>query len=213
MAENSEIELHEDTQFLDKMLLLYDFGLQQIMTRVNILRQELSVSENCNPIEHVKTRLKNKKSILDKCERKGVEVSQESIRKNIQDIAGIRIICSFRGDIYRVAAMLMQQPDIEVVSYKDYIENPKPNGYQSLHMVLEVPIFLTDRIDKVMVEVQVRTVAMDFWASLEHKIYYKQKLGQVPQYINDALKETADTVSKLDEEMEKINTEMKKLKN
>lgn len=211
MVDNNEIELQEEGQFLDKLLLLYDFGLQQMSTRVNILRQELSHSQDCNPIEHVKTRLKNKSSIVDKCKRKGVELSQESVRKNIQDIAGIRIICSFRGDIYRVAAMLMQQPDIEVVSYKDYIETPKPNGYQSLHLVLEVPISLTDRIERVLVEVQVRTVAMDFWASLEHKIYYKKKLGHVPEYITDALKETADTVSKLDEGMERINMEMKKL--
>lgn len=206
------MDVQDEGYFLDKILMLYDFGLQQISTRVNILRQELGSSQNCNPIEHVKIRLKTKNSIIDKCKRKNIELSQESVRQNIQDIAGIRIICSFKGDIYRVAAMLMQQPDIEVVSYKDYIENPKPNGYQSLHLVLEVPIFLTDRIEKVFVEVQVRTVAMDFWASLEHKIYYKQKLGLVPSHITDALKETADTVARLDEDMEKIHLEMQKLK-
>lgn len=138
-------------------------------------------------------------------------MSLPSIRENIQDIAGVRITCSFTSDIYEISDMLRKQKDIRVIEVKDYIKNPKPNGYKSLHLILEVPVFMSDKIENVCVEVQIRTIAMDFWASLEHKIYYKYD-KEVPQYLLDELKEAAITVSQLDQKMENIHNEVSKIK-
>lgn len=194
-----------------RFMMYYRFGLEEINTKINILKQEFEYVHEYNPIEHVKSRLKTPESILNKLKRKNYPWSVESIRENVRDIAGIRITCSFVPDIYRVAGMLMQQQDITVVDYKDYIEEPKPNGYQSLHMILQVPVFMSDRMEKVFVEVQIRTIAMDFWASLEHKIYYKYD-REVPQQLKDDLKGAADTVAQLDRKMEQIHQEMLRLK-
>ncbi|MEN1760099.1 GTP pyrophosphokinase family protein [Anoxynatronum sibiricum] len=196
---------------LTRFMMYYRFGLEEVNTKINILKQEFEYVHDYNPIEHVKSRLKTPESIINKLQRKNYPWSVESIRENIRDIAGIRITCSFVPDIYRVAGMLMQQQDITVVDYKDYIEEPKPNGYQSLHMILQVPVFMSDRMEKVFVEVQIRTIAMDFWASLEHKIYYKYE-REVPQQLKDDLKEAADTVAQLDRKMEQIHQEMLRLK-
>ncbi|SMP58595.1 GTP pyrophosphokinase [Anoxynatronum buryatiense] len=196
---------------LTRFMMYYRFGLEEVNTKINILKQEFEYVHDYNPIEHVKSRLKTPESIINKLQRKNYPWSVESIRENIRDIAGIRITCSFVPDIYRVAGMLMQQQDITVLDYKDYIEEPKPNGYQSLHMILQVPVFMSDRMEKVFVEVQIRTIAMDFWASLEHKIYYKYE-REVPQQLKDDLKEAADTVAQLDRKMEQIHQEMLRLK-
>ena len=191
--------------------LAYKFALEEISTKVNILKEEFLLMHEYNPIEHVKTRLKSAESIIKKIQRKNIPISIESIQENIRDIAGIRIICSFVSDIYRISDMIQAHSDIEVVEIKDYIKNPKPNGYQSLHIVMKVPVFMSDRTLKVYVEMQIRTIAMDFWASLEHKIYYKYN-KQVPDHITNQLREAALTVADLDRKMEHLNKEINILK-
>ncbi len=198
---------------LNRFMMYYKFGMDELETKINILNQEFQYVHDYNPIEHVSSRLKTPESVLKKIRRKGYSIDLEVIRENIKDIAGIRINCSFVSDIYRIAAMLAQQSDMEVIEYKDYIENPKPNGYQSLHLLIQIPVFMSDRTEKVYVEVQLRTIAMDFWASLEHKIYYKHHEGLiVPQKLQDDLKEAAMAITLLDQKMEEIHKEMEQLK-
>jgi putative GTP pyrophosphokinase len=196
---------------LTRFMMSYKFGLDELNTKIDILKQEFQYIHDYNPIEHVKSRIKTPESILQKLYRKGFELSLPSIKENIQDIAGIRIICSFVSDIYRLSEMLQNQKDIKVLAVKDYIKSPKPNGYQSLHLILQVPVFMSDRAEDVCVEVQIRTIGMDFWASLEHKIYYKYD-KRVPQKLLDDLKEAANTVAQLDKKMETINCEVNNYK-
>jgi putative GTP pyrophosphokinase len=196
---------------LTRFMMIYKFALDEINTKIDILKQEFHYSYEYNPIEHVKSRLKTPESIIKKVYRKGYELSLPSIRENVKDIAGIRITCSFTSDIYEISDMLQRQKDIKLIEIKDYIKNPKPNGYKSLHLILEVPIFMSDQIENVCVEVQIRTIAMDFWASLEHKIYYKYD-KEVPQHLLDELKEAAITVSQLDKKMENIHKEVSQIK-
>lgn len=204
-------EMENLKKSLTRYMMYYKFGMEEISTKISILQQEFQYIHSYNPIEYVKSRLKSPQSIINKLHRRGYEISIDSIRQNVLDIAGIRIICSFTSDIYRVAGMLMQQKDIEVVEYKDYIEKPKPNGYQSLHMILKVPVFMSDRIEQAYVEVQIRTIAMDFWASLEHKIYYKYD-KEIPENLQKDLKDAADQISHLDNKMEQIHKDMQKLR-
>jgi putative GTP pyrophosphokinase len=191
--------------------LVYKFALEEISTKVNILKDEFRLIHDYNPIEHVNTRIKSAESLIRKIQKKNIPFSLEAIKENIRDIAGIRIICSFVSDIYRISEMIQAQSDIEVVEVKDYIKNPKPNGYQSLHIVMKIPVFMSDRVERVFVEMQIRTIAMDFWASLEHKIYYKYN-KQIPEHLTKQLKEAADTVAELDRKMEDINNEINILK-
>ena len=144
-------------------------------------------------------------------QRKGLDITLENIKEFIRDIAGIRITCSYKSDIYKISDMLQRQKDITVFEIKDYIKNPKPNGYQSLHLIIKIPIFMSDRIEDVFVEIQIRTIAMDFWASLEHKIFYKYN-KEIPQRIKDELKEAAETASHLDNKMEKLQREVRLIK-
>ena len=194
-----------------RFLMSYKFGLKEVETKINILNEEFQYIHDYNPIEHVKSRIKSPESIIEKLSRKGLEVSLPSIKENIRDIAGIRIVCSFVSDIYIISEMLQEQKDLKVIKYQDYIKNPKANGYRSLHLVLEVPVFMTDRVENVCVEVQIRTIGMDFWASLEHKIYYKYN-NNVPQNLKDELGEAAITVSELDKKMENLNKEISSIK-
>ncbi|MEH7238795.1 GTP pyrophosphokinase [Bacillus sp. JJ1562] len=194
-----------------RFMMSYKFALEEMMTKINILKQEFKYMHDYNPIEHVSSRLKSPESILNKVNRKGYDYSIESIKENIRDIAGIRITCSYISDIYKISEMLQQQKDITVIECRDYIKNPKPNGYKSLHLIVQIPIFMSDREDHVCVEIQIRTIAMDFWASLEHKIYYKYN-KEIPQHMKDELKEAAITASQLDKKMEKLQQEMNKLK-
>lgn len=196
---------------LTRFFLVYKFALQEIETKINILQEEFKLIHEYNPIEHLSSRIKSPKSILLKVKKKNLEPSIESIRENIRDIAGVRITCSFVEDIYKVSAMLQAQNDIEVVEIKDYIANPKGNGYQSLHLIIKIPIFMSDRMEKVYAEIQIRTIAMDFWASLEHKIYYKYN-KEVPEHIRSDLKEAATQVAELDRKMEQLNKEINILK-
>ncbi|MGI6332473.1 MAG: GTP pyrophosphokinase [Zhaonellaceae bacterium] len=192
-------------------MMTYKFALDELETKVEILIKEFQLLHDYNPIEHTKSRIKTPESILRKLKRKGVEVSLSSIKKHVKDIAGMRIICSFRSDIYRLSHMLQKQRDLTVLEVQDYIKNPKPNGYQSLHLLVEVPVYMSDREERVCAEIQIRTIAMDFWASLEHKIYYKYKKA-VPPYLLQELKAAADSVTALDQKMEWLHNEISNTK-
>ena len=204
-------ELQAIKSDLTRFMMPYKFALDEINTKIDILKQEFQYVHDYNPIEHVKARLKTADSILNKVKRRGYEMSIPSIRENVRDIAGLRITCSFISDIYKISDMLQNLENIELVEYKDYIRQPKPNGYKSLHIILQLPVYMSDRVEKVYVEVQIRTIAMDFWASLEHKIYYKYDKA-VPEQLMKDLKEAAETVSRLDEKMEQIHTDMLQVK-
>lgn len=197
---------------MHRLMMVYEFGMEEILTKVNILRSEFRLAHDYNPIEHVSSRLKSMRSLVKKAQRKGICLEYEAIRNSMFDIAGIRLTCSFVSDIYRVRQMLLNQPDLYLLDERDYIANPKANGYKSLHLILEVPVFLTDRVEHVPVEVQIRTIAMDFWASLEHKIYYKYE-NEVPRHLTDALKLAADVAATLDTSMERIHKEVQQLDN
>lgn len=199
-------------QEFTRFMMYYKFAMDEVKTKIDILNQEFNYIHEYNPIEHVKTRLKTPESILKKVHRKGYELSLDSIKENIHDIAGIRIICSFVSDIYKISQMLAKQEDIQVIMYKDYIKNPKPNGYRSLHLVVKVPVFMSDRVENVSVEIQIRTIAMDFWASLEHKIYYKYD-KDVPEDLIRQLKEAAEAAAELDKKMENIHKQVLEFKN
>ena len=192
-----------------KMLMTYyECAILEVKTKLDVLNKEFQANELRNPIETIKTRIKSPASIMEKLERKGFELSVQSIKDNLDDVAGIRVICSFVDDIYKVADMLTNQDDIKILSKKDYIRNPKKNGYRSLHLVVEIPIFLSNEKKPMRVEVQIRTIAMDFWASLEHKIYYKFE-GKAPDGIRDELRECAKIISFLDQKMLSINENVK----
>ena len=194
-----------------KIKLLYRSALKEIRTKLEILNDEFRLVHQYNPIEHIESRLKTDESITRKLMRKGKEITVENIQKYIDDIAGVRVICSFTPDIYRIVDMISSQDDIEVLKTKDYMLNPKVNGYRSYHLIVRVPIFLSDRVVPTKVEIQIRTVAMDFWASLEHKIYYKYE-GNTPEYIKKELKECADLVTFLDSKMLAINEEVRSIR-
>ena len=193
-----------------RFMMRYKFGIDEVMTKVSILREEFTHLHAYNPIEHVGSRLKSPESIVQKTSRRGIEPSFEAIRESITDIAGVRITCSFVSDTYRVFDLLTSQSDLRVVEVKDYIAAPKPNGYKSLHVVVEVPIFLSGGPELVLVEVQIRTIAMDFWASLEHKIYYKYR-SDVPAELLEGLRSAAITAAQLDDDMERLHFEVREL--
>lgn len=203
--------VEEKIEEINETLLLYRSAIKEVKTKLDILDDELKIRRKRNPIEYMKSRVKTPGSIMEKLRRRGFEMSIESAKKNLNDIAGIRVICSFVGDIYDIAEMLTRQDDIRLIEEKDYIKNPKPNGYRSLHLVVEVPIFFSDHEELVRVEVQIRTIAMDFWASLEHKLYYKTS-GESPAHITQDLKECADLIASTDMRMQDIQKEVEKLR-
>ncbi|PNV61921.1 GTP pyrophosphokinase [Clostridium sp. chh4-2] len=186
------------------VMFLYNSALKEINTKIEILNNEFVHIYDYNPIEHIKSRLKTPESIVQKLKRYGWDVTIDNMTDKLNDIAGIRIICSFTSDIYMIADMISRQSDVTVLFVKDYIKNPKPNGYKSYHMVVTIPIYLTDGPVETKVEIQIRTVAMDFWASLEHKIYYKFE-GNAPAYLQQELKACADMVDMLDAKMYSLN--------
>ncbi len=190
-----------------EVTLIYNAALRQMETKMEILNDEFQHVHQYNPIEHIKARIKTPESIVKKLKRNGYESTIENMVKYINDIAGIRIICSFTSDIYRIADMIREQKDIKVLAVKDYITYPKASGYKSYHMIVTVPVYLSDRIVDTKVEVQIRTVAMDFWASLEHKIHYKFE-GDAPEHIKAELIECAKLVSDLDARMLSLNEEI-----
>ncbi|KOF57711.1 GTP pyrophosphokinase [Clostridium sp. DMHC 10] len=205
-----EENIKEEMQEMQETLMVYRAAIKEVSTKLDILDYEFKVRRQRNPIEYMKSRVKLPDSIMGKLRRKGLEESIESARKNLNDIAGIRVVCSFVSDIYEIADMLKKQDDITLIKEKDYIKNPKPNGYRSLHMVLEIPIFFSDHVEPVRIEVQIRTIAMDFWASLEHKLYYKSGEGN-SIHIKNQLKECADIITETDMRMQSIQREVEKL--
>lgn len=192
-------------------LFIYKFALEEIKTKINILNEEYQYIHHHNPIDHMKSRIKSPGSIVKKLQRKGLEITIDNAIENIHDIAGVRITCSFLSDIYTVFEAICRQDDIEVLKIKDYIQNPKPNGYKSLHLIVKVPVFLSNHVQKVKVEIQIRTIAMDFWASLEHKIYYKFE-KEIPEELQLELKRAAEAAHFLDEKMKNINDEVELIK-
>ena len=186
-------------------LLVYKFALDQMDTKFSIISQEYNLIHGHNPIEHTKSRVKSFESLINKLVRKGCDITTKAAKEHINDIAGLRIVCSFLSDIYNMVEVLKEHEDIKILNMKDYIKNPKPNGYRSLHLIVEVPVYLTNRVEYAKVEIQIRTIAMDFWASLEHKIYYKLN-NEVPNQLTDELKEAADIANYLDEKMLHIRT-------
>ncbi len=198
------IRNYEDVDSWKTMMFLYQSALKEVGTKIEILNDEFHHVHKYNPIEHIKTRVKTPESIMKKLKRYGYDVTIENMVKYINDIAGVRLICSFTSDIYRLAAMIGNQSDLKVLAIKDYIKNPKESGYKSYHMIVSVPIFLSDSVVDTKVEIQIRTIAMDFWASLEHKIYYKFE-GNAPEYISKDLRECADMIAVLDEKMLSLN--------
>ncbi len=192
-----------------RMQLVYTAALKEVNTKLEILNTEFQMAHRYNPIEHITARIKSPESIAKKLRHQGRAVTIENIVRFINDVAGIRIICSFTSDIYEIADLIRKQSDVKVLKIKDYIANPKSNGYTSYHMIVTVPIFLSDMTIDTKVEIQIRTIAMDFWASLEHKMYYKFE-GNAPENIRRELKECADLVGFLDRKMLAINEEIKK---
>jgi putative GTP pyrophosphokinase len=189
-----------------RLALTYKFGIDEVMTKIAILRDEFRHMQNYNPVEHVGSRLKSFESIVAKCRRKGIPLTPEAVRAEMFDIAGVRVTCSFVSDIYRVRDMLVGQSDLTLLEERDYIAHPKGNGYKSLHLIVQVPVYLSDRVEDVIVEIQIRTIAMDFWASLEHKIYYKFS-NQVPSHLVQSLADAADAAAELDARMERLHRE------
>ena len=202
--------LNEAMRFRE-IMMMYSCAIREVRTKLEVLNDELSVRNQRNPIEMIKSRIKKPISIIEKLQRRNLPVSTESVMKNLDDVAGVRVICSFIDDIYEVVEMLARQDDVKVIAIKDYIRSPKVNGYRSYHMIIEVPVFFSDRKQFIRVEVQIRTIAMDFWASLEHKIYYKFE-GHAPAYISHDLQECSKIVSELDEKMLMLNEAILKAK-
>ncbi len=194
--------LENEDQFKE-LMAYYRCALMEVTTKFNVLQEELSLKFDRNPIESIKTRLKTPESILEKLERKGLDLTIENLERYINDVAGIRVICSFPSDLYQLADALLMQDDVILIEKKDYMLNPKPNGYRSLHLIVALPIFLHDHKKVMTVEVQFRTIAMDWWASLEHKILYKKNLPEMP-IIEESLLRCALRSYYLDLEMESI---------
>jgi putative GTP pyrophosphokinase len=189
---------------LADFMLGYKFAIDEIVTKINILREDFNNAHEYNPIEHINSRLKSPESVLEKARRKNYPMNLASIRENVLDIAGVRVVCSFISDIRKIRDMLLGQEDITLLDERDYITHRKPNGYQSLHLIVSIPVFRAGRTDRMPVEIQIRTIAMDFWASLEHKIYYKYR-GEVPPNLRSELTQAAEAATQLDEKMEALH--------
>ncbi len=199
---------YDEVEEWNNALLLYDAALKEVSTKLEILNNEFKLAHQYNPIEHITSRIKTPQSIAKKLRHNEKELTVENIVKYVNDVAGVRIICSFTSDIYRIADLFTKQSDIKVLKIKDYIMCPKSNGYTSYHMIISIPVFLSDRTVDTKVEIQIRTIAMDFWASLEHKIYYKFE-GNAPEHISKELRECSDIVAYLDQKMLSLNEEIK----
>lgn len=200
-------EIFKQIENFKELMLTYNSAIREVTTKLEILNDELSLDDGKNPIQFIKSRVKKPLSIVDKLQRLGKEINVESIMGSLNDVAGIRVIASFVDDVYKIADMLVKQDDIFLVEAKDYIKNPKPNGYRSYHLIIEVPVFFSQKKQWVRVEVQIRTVAMDFWASLEHQVKYKKELKDTKE-IERELKECADTIAATDVQMMNIRNKI-----
>ena len=201
-SERPEIILANAPKFKE-LIMQYECAIMEVSTKLNVLNNEFSHLHQRNPIETIKTRIKSTSSIIEKIHRKDLPQTWETLENRITDIAGIRVICPFPDDIYIVAKLLAEQDDIVVVEEKDYIKNPKPNGYRSLHLIIQIPIFLASGKKNMNVEVQLRTIAMDFWASLDHKMRYKKDLSNSEEIATE-LRECADIITGMDLKMQNI---------
>ncbi len=199
----SQQELFESARDFQEMMMRYECAVMEVETKIKILNEEFSMRTQRNPIESIKSRIKAPASIYEKLSRKGYEMTIDNMEQHIKDIAGVRVICSFPEDIYAVARLITEQDDIVILEIKDYIAKPKANGYRSLHLIIAVPIFLANEKRNMKVEIQFRTIAMDFWASLEHKVKYKKNVEN-PEEIAKELKECADIITSVDYKMQEI---------
>ena len=193
----------EEANKFEEAMLYNSCAIREIQTKLEILNDELSLRTKRNPIESISSRLKAPQSIIGKLRKNGYPITVESMEENLNDVAGVRVICSFIEDIYNVADMLTMQDDIKVIIRKDYIKNPKENGYRSLHLIVEVPIFLSEKSMQRRVEVQIRTMAMDFWASLEHQVKYKKGIPDACK-IGEELADCANIIAETDQKMQDI---------
>ena len=205
----SNTGLLETADDFRRLMMYYSCAIMEVETKLNVLNKEFSLQYDRNPIETIKSRLKSPASIINKLHRKGLDLDMDVIEKELTDIAGLRVICSFQEDIYKLATMLASQDDVSLMVIKDYIKNPKPNGYRSLHLIIATPIFLSEEKRYMKVEVQFRTIAMDFWASLEHKMKYKKDIKN-PEEISRRLKECAEAIKNVDDEMSAIRNLIEK---
>ena len=198
---NNILELRSDS--FRTLMAYFRCAIMEIETKFNVLNEEFSLQHDRNPIADIKSRLKSVESIEEKLTRKNIPVTCDAIEQNLNDVAGIRVICTFIDDVYMLADALLSQDDITLIQKKDYIENPKPNGYRSLHLIVEVPIFLAEEKRFMRVEIQLRTIAMDFWASLEHQLNYKKNITNA-EMIQNELKHCAEVNAELDRRMSEI---------
>lgn len=194
------------------MMMRYNCAILEVQTKLQVLNNDMSVRYSRNPIAFIKTRIKSPQSIAEKLQRRGLEISERSMLENLNDVAGVRVICSFIDDIYEIAEMLARQSDIKVLQIKDYIKNPKDNGYRSYHMIIEIPVFFSDKTMDMRVEIQIRTIAMDFWASLEHELKYKKDIDWSKE-IGEELKTCAETINQTDRKMMAIRNHIDEHKN
>ena len=200
-------EIFEKISNLRELLLTYNSAIREVTTKLEILNDELSVRNRRNPIQFIKSRVKTPMSIVDKLQKLEKEISVESVMTSLNDVAGIRVIASFVDDVYEIADMLTKQDDVFLIEAKDYIKNPKPNGYRSYHLIVEVPVFFSDKKQFVRVEIQIRTVAMDFWASLEHQLKYKENIKNSEE-IEAELRQCAETIANTDMKMMSIRNKI-----
>ena len=197
-------EFFDNAQEFGKLMMMYNCAIKEVTTKFDVLNDDMSVRFKRNPIESVKSRIKKPRSIVKKLIKNEFPVTLDSVSDNLNDVAGVRVICSFVDDIYKVKEIFLKQDDITLIQEKDYIKNPKPNGYRSLHMIVEIPVFFADEKVPIRVEVQFRTIAMDFWASLEHQMKYKKEIANEEKVIRK-LKECADIIAQTDLKMQEIN--------
>lgn len=203
--------MQQNRKPFDLLMSYYECAIMEVETKFRVLNHELSLEYDNNPIESIKTRVKSYDSILKKIRRKNIPLNLEAIEENLKDIAGVRVICSFPDDIYKLAESFLKQDDITLIERKDYIKNPKPSGYRSLHLIVQVPIFLQNEKKMVNVEVQFRTIAMDFWASLDHKMRYKKELSsEEVEILQEELSDCARQSAALDERMQEIRDRITK---
>lgn len=209
MIQETAGSIQESEEFM-LLMMKYRCAIKEVRTKLEVLNEDFSIRHKRNPIERIASRIKTPGSIVEKLQRNKWPITSESIYENLHDVAGVRVICSFVDDIYHIAEVLLKQDDIRLIRKKDYIKYPKGNGYRSLHLIVEVPIFLADRKDYMQVEVQIRTIAMDFWASLEHKVRYKKDIPHMSD-MEERLKKCAEESAKLDLEMQSINQEIEQI--
>ena len=196
----AEIFSNEEYEKLKNILIAYEWGQKSLMTKLDIISEDFENFYHNNPIEHLKMRMKSPESIAKKLKKLNLDITAESAKKNLFDMAGIRIICSYAKDIYSLVDILKSLPDIKVLTEKDYISNPKQSGYRSFHIIVEVPVYYSGKVENIPVEVQIRTAAMDFWATLEHKVRYKYN-EQIPQHLSAELSVCAEKIAELDNRM------------